>query len=694
MRLFLRFIACALLIALALPGCASSGRDGSADPTGAETGAPAVDEATPQFAGLPAVSALRELSYTSADLTQTGDQFLAEYSRLASVPAETTQALFSPDFAAGDAEHRALACGLYAFMLADYDRGAAFELEFQQAQANNDLWLGLANWDSAGWDWFPAFATSSTVIPQAQLPAYLDVDDRLVAAVVCLGQAPWTLNEIRIDDIGSPYINADAILGMNLAGVPDWGRAWVFIDVFKHSRTWISQPSDGSVWDDGRTITVDADGWPASLLPDQYAGNVLLTSQLGNYPSGEYICLYDGDGTINFRINGSIVSQTPGRIVVDIDNDNDGLTHIQITSTNPADPVRNIRLLMPGFEDTADEIIFHPNFVDCLAPYQVLRFMDWMETNGSTQQYWADRPTPASHSQAEHGVCVEYMVELANRVGADPWFCLPHLADDDYVQRFATYVRDNLDGSLRVYLEHSNEVWNGSFEQAGYARARGLALGLSENEYQAQLRYHSRRSVEIFAIWEEVFGGSERLVRVLAAQHANPWTGLQVMEFEDAWQHADVLGTAPYFGYSLGLAENAEATKAMSISQILAACDLASQDNAVTTAENCANAQTYGLGLVTYEAGQHLVGVGTAQNDDDLTALFVAVNRDAGMRQVYLDDCNRWHAASGGGLFTAFSHISSPSKYGSWGVMEWQQQETATAPKLLGLLDYLAEHQD
>ncbi|MBN2083562.1 hypothetical protein JW859_15310 [bacterium] len=687
MRQLIRFACAVMLIALALPGCASSGKDAGAQPTGG----PAVEQSAPQFAGLPAVDQLRELSYSAADLVQTGSQFLAEYGQRIIVPGASTQALFNPDYVASDPEHHDLAYGLYAFTLADYDRGAAFELSFQQAQANSDLWLGLADWDSAGWDWFPASATSSTVIPPAQMPAYLDAGDRLVAAVVCLGEEPWTLNELRIDDIGSPYVNADAILGMNLAGIPDWGRAWVFVDVFKHSRSWISQPSDGSVWDDGRTVAVDADGWPTSLAADQYAGNVLLTSQQGNYPSGEYICLYEGEGTINFRINGSIVSQTAGRIVVDIDNDNDGLTHIQITSTNPADPVRNIRLLMPGFETTYETQLFHPDFLACLAPYQVLRFMDWMETNGSTQQYWADRPTPQSHSQAEHGVCVEYMVELANRVCADPWFCMPHRADDDYVRQFATYVRDNLDGSLRVYLEHSNEVWNGGFEQANYARERGLALGLSENDYQAQLFYHSRRSVEIFAIWEEVFGGTERLVRVLAAQHANPWTGEQVMSFEDAWQHADALGTAPYFGYALGLPENAEATKAMSISQILAACDQASQDNALTTAENYANAQAYGLGLVTYEGGQHLVGVGTAQNDEDLTALFIAVNRDPGMRQVYLDDCNRWRAASGGGLFTAFSHISSPSKYGSWGVLEWQQQDTATTPKLLGLMDYSAQ---
>ena len=680
-----------LQVLLTILACLAAGCDtgaGAEPSTGSDDQSIITDAATqPGWHGLPGPAALREAAYTGADLFQAGGDFLAGAAHYASVPAETTLCRLAP---VGDDHDPAFAA--YCFHLADYASAGRFTLDFEAAGDYGDLWLGLSDWDAGAWHWYDLAGPVSPAEDAASFSRFIDPETDLLYAVAAVtGATAWDLASISLAPLGPDYLNSGARLGMNLSGVPDWGRGWVFVDVFKHCRDWISQPRDGSTWDDGRTVSVDADGWVTRLAADQYAGNVLLTSQFGNYPSGEYVCLYDGTGSLNFRINASIVSEEPGRIVVAVDASDDGLVHVQITATDPADPVRNIRLVMPGYEATYETQLFHPGYLASIAPFRVLRFMDWQHTNGATLAQWADRPTPRSHSQtADGGVCVEYMVELCNRQSADPWFCMPHLADDDFVRQFAQYVSNNLDPGLRVYLEHSNEVWNGGFEQAGYARERGLALGLSTDAYQAQLFYHSRRSVEIFAIWEEVFGGTDRLVRVLSAQHANPWTGEQVMDFEDAWRHADMLGTAPYFGYELGTVAEAEHTKAMNIAEVIAACDVLSQEEALVSAENYGNAAARGLGLVAYEGGQHLVGIGAAQNDDDLTAHFQAVNRDAGMRQLYLDDLNRWDAA-GGGLMCTFSHIGSYSKYGSWGVLEFQHQDTATAPKYLGLLDYLAQ---
>ena len=52
-------------------------------------------------------------------------------------------------------------------------------------------------------------------------------------------------------------------------------------------------------------------------------------------------------------------------------------------------------------------------------------------------------------------------------------------------------VRDTLDPSLKVYIEDSDEVWNGHYTAAVYARQQGLALGLSDNPFEAQIRYHA-----------------------------------------------------------------------------------------------------------------------------------------------------------------------------------------------------------
>jgi hypothetical protein len=130
----------------------------------------------------------------------------------------------------------------------------------------------------------------------------------------------------------------------------------------------------------------------------------------------------------------------------------------------------------------------------------------------------------------------------------------------------------------------------------------------------------------------------------------------------------------------------------MSVADVLAACDVDSQVvNGLSgnTEVNALNATERGITLVSYEGGQHLVGVYAAQNDDALTDLFVACNRDMGMRQIYADDLGRWQT-SGGGLYMAFSHVTKFNKFGSWGVMEAQTQDSSTAPKWLGLMDYLA----
>jgi hypothetical protein len=72
--------------------------------------------------------------------------------------------------------------------------------------------------------------------------------------------------------------------------------------------------------------------------------------------------------------------------------------------------------------------------------------MDWGATNVSPIVEWADRSHVADVTYATPaGVPIEVMIDLANTLHVDPWFCIPHQASDDYVRRFATLVRDRLD---------------------------------------------------------------------------------------------------------------------------------------------------------------------------------------------------------------------------------------------------------
>ena len=479
--------------------------------------------------------------------------------------------------------------------------------------------------------------------------------------------------------------NAKSPLAINLGGIADWSTELVFVDAFKQSRTWISQ-AEGKPWGKGPALDMTADGWVRRLKPGQRAETILLN--VGTHkPAGQYVCLYEGKGRIEFRIDARVTHRAPGRIVLDVRPAN--AIFLSITETDPADPVRNIRVIMPGFEKTCHAQPFHPALLKRWAKFRAVRFMDWQRTNGSPVVTWSDRSTPRRATQSgPKGVAVEYMVQLANAMGADPWFCMPHQADDDFVRRCAQLVKETLEAKRKIYVEYSNECWNGQFPQARYCQAKGKALKLSGNAFQAQLFYYSKRSVEIFRIWEEVFGSTDRLVRVMASQSANPWVSQQVATFQDASKHTDALGIAPYFGHGLGSPKTQNEVAKMTVEQVLAACKDAIDAKHKTLVRQAEIARKCGLDLIAYEGGQHLVGHGGAENNKALETLLHTANRDARMKALYLRDLASWKQA-GGKLFAVFSSTGRYSKWGSWGVLEYHDQDPATAPKYQALIEFI-----
>ena len=312
-------------------------------------------------------------------------------------------------------------------------------------------------------------------------------------------------------------------LGMNLAGPADWSSELPFVDVFRQSRVWVSQ-QQGAAWGKGPELALDEFGWVKKLEPGCFAETMLCTISGGHYPAGVYTVLYDGEGKLAAGQNSKITENRPGRLLLDV-NANKGGFSLQLKETNPQNPVRNIRVIMPGCEATYAKEPFVPAFLKRWQGFACYRFMDWMHTNGSEIKTWADRPTLQSATFSRRGVALEMMIELCNRQKVAPWFCIPHLADDDFVRRFAQMVKERLDPSLKIYIEWSNEVWNGQFKQSHYAGEQGVKLGLGPKEkpWEAGWHYTAVRSLEIFKIWEDVFGGHDRLVRVLPSQGANSY---------------------------------------------------------------------------------------------------------------------------------------------------------------------------
>jgi hypothetical protein len=478
-------------------------------------------------------------------------------------------------------------------------------------------------------------------------------------------------------------------LGINLAGPADWNTELPFVDAFRLSRAWISQRR-GEGWGKGPKLDLDERGWVRRLDSGCFAETPLCTIEGGHYPSGEWTVLWEGEGKLELS-RGKVISSGAGRLVVDIDSRQGGF-FLRLLETSPANPVCNLRVLMPGFTDAdARANPWHPRFLARWRGVTCLRFMDLQETNNSKQRRWSDRPRPDDATFTVSGVPVELLCDLANRLAADPWFCLPHEADDDYVREFARLAKSKLAPARKIYVEYSNEVWNSQFRQHHHAGERGRALGLAEKPWDAAWRYTAQRSGEIFRIWEEVFGGRDRLVRVLATQAGNSYVAGQILGWQGAAKRADALAIAPYLSMNLpvqGEKLTAAEVAGWPVERVL--------DHATTNAlpqslrwmrKHQELARRHGLKLVCYEAGQHFVGVGGGENNEALTRLLHAANAHPRMKELYRRYYAGWEEA-GGDLLCHFSSVSQWSKWGSWGLLQFADDDPRRSPKFMATLEW------
>ena len=487
-------------------------------------------------------------------------------------------------------------------------------------------------------------------------------------------------------DIPTPHPR----LGINLNGPADWNTELPFVDVFRMSRPWISQRK-GTSWGKGPNLELDDHGWVTRLETDCWAETPLCTIEGGHYPSGSYTVLYEGRGKLAFTGAAEIAFEAAGRITIDVDSSRGGF-FLQIRETDPADYVRNIRVIMPGFEATYKTEPFHPVFLDRWKGVTCFRFMDWMHTNGSKIRTWVDRPKPDGATYSEKGVALEQMIDLCNRQQADAWFCMPHLADDDYIRRFAQQVKEELDPQLKVFIEYSNEVWNSQFPQTRYSweKAKELGLGDKERPWEGGGMYYAQRSVEIFKIWEDQFGDHKRLVRVLAWQSGNTWWMERIiLPHNDAYRHVDALAIAPYISMNVprqGKELTAEKVAAWPLERILDHMENEALPKSIQAIQATkATADKYRLLLAAYEGGQHMVGVAGGENNEQMTRLFQAANSHPRMGTIYDRYFQAW-TDTGGDLFCYFSSIGRWSKWGSWGILQYYDDDPRQSPKFMSTM--------
>lgn len=505
-------------------------------------------------------------------------------------------------------------------------------------------------------------------------------------------------------------------LGGNLDGLADWSTAWVFKNCFLLARPWLTRTLGSFEWESGQTPPLDADGWPEVVpFTGSDGAEHFVHTLVPLYESGTYTIRFSGSGRIEANPPGGpllVWENTTGTFseTVEMSVQADGSTLLlAIVESAAHDPIRDVQIIAPGQAHEVEAQPFHEAFLQSLAPYRVIRFMDWGRTNGSQVSSWPERTTATHFTQARaEGASLEMMILLANEVRAHPWICLPHLADEDYIRQTARLLRDSLDPNLRVYVEYSNETWNTmpDFTQTPYVMERGIALGLDPDPLVAGNLYSALRSVEIFRIFSEEFGaeGRHRHVNVLGtmAGFVEGVTAHRVRAVNDPAINPDAhlpdaLAIAPYFGVNFIPVEGTGGDEQPLVDPMPTVDELVVDFSLQTIPEAFAMALAHraiadeqGWRLICYEGGQHFTGIFGAENNDTLTERIFAANRDPRMEDRYREYLAGLEAA-GVDLFANFTHIGEWSKWGTWSALESQLQSPEEAPKWRALLAWAAE---
>ena len=475
--------------------------------------------------------------------------------------------------------------------------------------------------------------------------------------------------------------NVESPLGTNLAELGPEGRDWVFVDVFKMAAPWASHGKSG---EDDRLVEQDVDGWVQALVPGQRA-----VTRIPTLGGGRFVTLYKGRGLI--RLGGAtVVEDIPGRLVFDAPAHR-SIT-FEIVTTNPEDHIREIHVVPAAFEATYETQVFHPLFLQRMSRFSVVRFAGWSRVEQPAAPTWARRVTRKWYTQAGlRGVAYEYMVMLANELGADLWINIPHQANDELITNLAEFLKNNLEPELRVYLEYSSEMWRPGTASARFASEQGRFTGLATDPAEAQLMFQARRSAEVFDLFTQTMPKA-RVMRVISGPLDRPAELEQLLSDPALGDRVDVLAVAPFVGIGALSETTARTLSGMSEGEVLDALEFTSLPALMSRVRAAQRvAVTHKVALAAYSGGQDLRVQGDLRNVAGLEGLFDRASRDRRTQSLYLALLDGWKE-SGGELFVHAPLVTDYGPEGRAGALEWLDQAEA-APRYTALMAFAQNNQ-
>ncbi len=546
----------------------------------------------------------------------------------------------------------------------------------------------------------------------------------------------WILSPVALAKYSS-----NPRLGTNVGSLDKLTSSVPFTDIFKISRGWFT--SCEFDWQSGRAIDpdctrqnsfntreqklldLDKNGWVKSLPSPQQSPIFTSVSSTWvlpkRFPLGRYVVLYKGQGTIKVTGDLRVVNNSAGHLEFDLLSPKRNL-RLSITATNPQNYIRDIHVVPKRNEHNYKRQIFNPDYIRRLAPMQALRFMTWSNTRGNDATEWWQRSTPSSaHYTGDKGVPAERMIDLANAINATPWVSVPYKASDDYMRQYARMVKHRLRPKQKIYVEYSNEMWNTIFPGTTYAARKADKLWhfpyTDKPPYQRRVamatNWYAKRTVEMCNIWKQEFGKQRNRVKcVLSAQSAVTWVGKETLDCP-LWKEAggcgkyvDAFAIGPYFGDYIARLEHRPEVKQWTrdpdggMQRLFTEIEQGGvlkkghPGGAIALTlgqyvdQNKKLADKYGLELLAYEAGQHLIRYDPPHTVKDPVVLnmFKRAQKDPRMQGAYQRYLNGW-AQHGGGLLMHFYGIGELTDKNFFSMLDYV--DSPPTPKYTALMQYL-----
>jgi hypothetical protein len=336
---------------------------------------------------------------------------------------------------------------------------------------------------------------------------------------------------------------------------------------------------------------------------------------------------------------------------------------------------------------------------------------------------WDQRSLPSDSTQTSWpelrpgkiGWAWEYVLLLANEINKDVWInvpisasgCLPY-PDPNCEKNQSTYIyqlaqlfksgnqftqNQGLKGNLRMYIEHSNEVWNYGFTQyiwnklnavdrVQHSKDIPIAFNSSDQEMWAR-RNHALRLIEIGQIFQQVFGQTSlghRILLVYAEWTIYPIHYDQILNWVKQF-----FGQPDKYFYAVAQTHyfsDSNASPTASILQVLDAMKNSSDSSYVDTLAIGEVASLWNLKLAAYEAGP-----GSKVGDKTNLANRIEAQRNEGIKNIVVEDVldNWFGLPRPGDIYNYFSLSGEYSRYGCWGATD--DLSNLTTPKYEAILE-------